>query len=59
MKVDQNAGGVGPGDDRPFAFDPVEVDRLEFDVVRDWPDRPNLLDPASPLFPAHRPRFGA
>jgi hypothetical protein len=35
MKVDQNAGGVGAGDDRPFAFDPVEVDRLELDVVGD------------------------
>jgi hypothetical protein len=59
MKVDQNAGGVGPGDDRPFAFDPVEVDRLELDVVRDWPDRTDLLDPASALFPADRPWLGA
>ena len=59
MKVDQHAGSVGAGNDRPFALDPVEIDRLELDVVRDRPDRPDLLDPASALFPAHRPRLGA
>ena len=59
MKVDQHARSVGAGDDRPFAFDPVEIDRLELDVVRDRPDRADLLDPASALFPADRPRLGA
>ena len=59
MEVDQNAGGVGAGNDRPFAFETVEVDRLELNVVRDRPDRSDLLDPASALFPADRPRFGA
>jgi hypothetical protein len=59
MKVDQRAGGVGAGNDRPFALDPIEIDRFELDIVGDRPDRADLLDPASPLFPAHRPRLGA
>ena len=59
MKVHQHAGGVGAGDDRPFAFDAVEIDRLELDVVGDRPDRSDLLDPASALLPADRPRLGA
>ena len=59
MKVDQHAGGVGARDDRPFALDAVEIDRLELDVVRDRPGRPDLLDPATAFFPADRPRLGA
>ena len=38
MKIDQHAGGVGARNDRPFALDPVEIDRLELDIVRDRPD---------------------
>ena len=59
MKVDQHTGGVGAGDDRPFAFDPVEIDRLKLDVIGDRPDRSDLLDPASALFPTDRARLGA
>ena len=59
MKIHQHAGIVSARDDRPFTLDPVEIDRLERDIVRDRPDRPDLLDPAPPLFPAHRPRLGA
>ena len=59
MKVEQHARSVGVRHDRPFAFDPVQIDRLQLDVVRDRPDRPDLLDPASPLFPADGPRLGA
>ena len=59
MKEHQDAGGVSAGDDRPFARNAVEIDRLELDVLSDRPNRADLIEAAAALRPADRPRLGA
>ena len=55
VKEEQHIGGIAARNDRPFAFEAIDVDRLELDVAGDRPDRANLLDALPPLLPPDRP----
>src|SRR5262249_7813532 len=59
VQVDEHARDVAAGDDRPFAGDAVEIDRLELYVLGNRPDRADLVEALAALGPAHRPRLGA
>ena len=59
MKIHQHAELVSASDDRPFTLEAVKIDRVELDIVRHRPCRPDLLDPPTAFRPAHRPQLGA
>ena len=55
MEKQQDAGRVGAGSERELAWDAIEIDRLEPDIIGDQPDGPHLVETAAALCPSDWP----
>ena len=58
MEEQQHTGGIAAGRGRPFSRHAVEIDGIELHVGRHRPERADLVEALTALWPSDRSRLG-